>query len=180
MVIAGRPFNIYFRGALGVALLCGCQNVETWQKKPFSTLGVHLEANRDTPERNELVPISRDHPLMVNVEKSPFLDQGHVKEASIIDVRGGFALRLQFDRRGTWLLEQYSTANLGKHFAIFSQFPSPPDAKLNQGRWLAAPRINQRISNGVLTFTPDATREEADQIVLGLNNVAKQLKKGSE
>ena len=89
-------------------------------------------------------------------------------------------LRLQFDRRGTWLLEQYSTANLGKHFAIFSQFPSPPDAKLNQGRWLAAPRINQRIPDGVLTFAPDATREEAEQIVLGLNNVAKQLKKGSE
>src|SRR5438094_3754511 len=113
MVIAGRPFNIYFRAALAATLLCGCQNVETWHKKQFSTLGVHLEANRDTPERNELVPISRDHPLMVNVEKSPFLDQGHVKQASIIDGKGGFALRLQFDRQGTLLLEQYSAENLG-------------------------------------------------------------------
>jgi hypothetical protein len=26
-----------------------------------------------------------------------------------------------------------------------------------------------------LTFTPDATREEADQIVLGLNNVAEKI-----
>jgi preprotein translocase subunit SecD len=180
MVIVGKPFNTYLWAALAMALSCGCQNVEPWHEKHLSTLGVHLEANRDTTERNELVPISREHPFMVNVQKSPFLDQGHVKQATIIDGKGGFALSLQFDRRGAWLLEQYSGANLGKHFVIFSQFAIPPEAKLNQGRWLAAPRIDKRITDGVLNFTPDATREEAEQIVLGLNNVAKQLKKGSE
>jgi hypothetical protein len=28
----------------------------------------------------------------------------------------------------------------------------------------------------VLTFTPDASREETEQIVLGLNNVAKKVR----
>jgi hypothetical protein len=37
---------------------------------------------------------------------------------------------------------------------------------------------NKRISDGVLVFTPDASREEADRIVLGLNNVAKEAQKG--
>ena len=46
---------------------------------------------------------------------------------------------------------------------------------LAENRWLAAPVIPSRIGNGVLTFTPDASREEADQIVLGLNNVAKKV-----
>ena len=87
---------------------------------------------------------------------------------------------MQFDRHGSWLLEQYSTQNLGRHFAIFSQFAAPPDQKLNQGRWLAAPKLTQRITNGVLTFAPDATREEAEQIVVGLNNVAKKLHKTAE
>jgi hypothetical protein len=29
-----------------------------------------------------------------------------------------------------------------------------------------------------LSFTPDCTREEADRLVLGLNNVAKNIRKG--
>jgi hypothetical protein len=44
-----------------------------------------------------------------------------------------------------------------------------------ESRWLAAPVIPRRISNGVLTFTPDASREEADLIAIGLNNVAKKV-----
>ena len=44
-----------------------------------------------------------------------------------------------------------------------------------EARWLAAPRISQRIKDGVLVFTPDATREEAERIVRGLNNVAIKL-----
>jgi hypothetical protein len=45
---------------------------------------------------------------------------------------------------------------------------------LKDCRWLAAPVISHRIGDGVLVFTPDATREEAEEIALGLNNVAKK------
>ena len=175
-----KRFNTYLCLAAAMAMVCGCQSLETKRKKQFSTLRVHLEANRDTADRNQVVSISRANPVSVNVQKSPFLTEGDVKEAKVVEAVGGFALRLQCDRRGSWLLEQYSTDNLGKHFAIFSQFASPPEGKLNQGRWLAAPRINQRVTNGVLSFTPDATREETEQIALGLNNVAKKLKPAAE
>jgi len=37
---------------------------------------------------------------------------------------------------------------------------------------LAAPLIQRRISDGVLSFTPDATRADTDEIALGLNNEA--------
>jgi hypothetical protein len=40
--------------------------------------------------------------------------------------------------------------------------------------------IARRLTDGVLVFTPNATREEADEIALGLNNVAKKVKKQSK
>jgi hypothetical protein len=38
--------------------------------------------------------------------------------------------------------------------------------------------LSGRISNGLFAFTPDTTREEADRIARGLNNVAEQVRKG--
>jgi preprotein translocase subunit SecD len=106
------------------------------------------------------------------VEREAFLTEAFVSEAKVISVMDGFSLTLQFDRRGSLLLEQYSAGNRGRHFAVRVRFGK----NLDQTRWLAAPIIASRISNGVLTFTPDATREEADQIVLGLNNIAKKVR----
>ena len=100
-------------------------------------------------------------------------DGGQHCAAKVIDTPGGFAIEIQFDETGTWLLEQYSAANPGGHFVIFGQWGD----KLVNGRWLAAPLITHRIANGVLAFTPDCSREEADQLVLGLNNVAAQIRK---
>jgi hypothetical protein len=46
---------------------------------------------------------------------------------------------------------------------------------MKQARWIAAPVIHGRISNGSLVFTPDASREEADEIARGLTNIAKKI-----
>jgi preprotein translocase subunit SecD len=83
---------------------------------------------------------------------------------------GGFDLRIQFNSQGTWMLQNYSASNNGKHYAIFSQFGV--DGK--KARWLAAPVFNRLISDGVIQFTPDASREEAEEIARGLNNFAKK------
>src|SRR5262245_12685209 len=157
MISGGRRFNIYLHCLFALVLFCGCQSTETKRKKALSTLGVYLDSNRDAADKTEVISIPRDHGIPVTVQKAPFLTQNEVKEAKVIDVVGGFALRIQFDRRGSWLLEQYSSDRVGKRFAIFSQFAAPPDEKLNKGRWLAAPRINHRIADGVLVFTPDAS-----------------------
>ena len=80
---------------------------------------------------------------------------------------GGFSIVLRFDFHGKLALEHASTAYKGNRIAIHAQFP--------ERRWLAAPRVSTRITDGVITFTPDATREEAELIVQGLNNVAVKL-----
>jgi preprotein translocase subunit SecD len=171
MKIRWHRFNIYLALALAAAALCGCRTAsERKDRKLLSTLRLHLEASRDTTGFNEAVPIYREQPVMVNVEKIPFLNESNVSAANVVDVVGGFALRIQFDHAGTALLEQYSASSPGKRIAVFSQF----GVKLKDVRWLAAPVISRRITNGVFVFTPDATREEAEQIALGLNNVFKK------
>ncbi len=171
MKIRWGRFNIYL-AALFMVLLCGCRTPEA---KRLSALRIHLETNRDSTGRTEGVPIYRDKPFTVVIDKSPFLTESQVKQARIVDDVGGFQIEVEFERRGTWLLEEYSNSNLGKRFAIFSEFPKPGKEKGSVSRWLAAPLITRPIKDGILKFTPDATREEAARIVRGLNNLSKKL-----
>jgi hypothetical protein len=159
-------FNAYLAVALFALCGAGCQ---TFKKKEASTLRIHQEVNRDGTDKNGPVPVYRQNPVYVNVEHSPFLTEASIAKASLVDALGSFQIMIQYDRRGTWLLEQYSTAHRGRRIAIFSQF--------GQARWLAAPILQNRISDGLLVFTPDATREEAERIVRGLSNVARTMQK---
>ena len=171
MKIRWNRFNIYLVVALAAVAVCGCQIFGgTKAERQLSTLRLHLEASRDGTKANEPIPVYREKPVIVNVEKTPFLTEADVAEAKVIDEVGGFALRIRFNHAGTAILEGYTTENRGKKIAVFSQFGD----KIKDHRWLAAPVIAHRISDGVFTFTPDATREESEEIALGLNNVVKK------
>jgi hypothetical protein len=159
-------------GAL-LVLGAGCSTPEKKRDKELSTLRVHLEAALDGTKLIQPVAVLG---VPVNIETSPFLSEMDVESAKVVDILGGFALQVQFNRHGMWTLEEYSSTARGRHFAIFSQFGL--DNKT--ARWLAAPLIEQRITNGVLTFIPDATREEGEEIVRGLNNVAAKNKPALE
>jgi preprotein translocase subunit SecD len=172
MITGPNRFNIYLFLALAIAVAsCSTPNEEKQEDKPVARLGVHLETLPDPSASTMPVPIFRQSPVIINVEKRPILTEANMAEAKVVEYGGSFALQLQFDRRGAWLLESYSSSNPGRHFAIYCQF----GPKLKESRWLAAPIIPRRISNGILVFTPDATREETDTIVLGLNAVARQV-----
>jgi preprotein translocase subunit SecD len=90
-------------------------------------------------------------------------------EVVTIDEHGGFAIRIIFDEPGKFRLDNVTAANKGKRIVVMAQW--------TEVRWLAAPKINRRISDGVFVFTPDASREEAERIVNGLNNVIKKVRK---
>ncbi len=166
-------FNIYLALALAVVAAAGCRTSgDPKPKKLLSTLRLHLEVSRDISDANQAVPIYREKPIMVKVEKAPFLTEAEVASARVVDALGGLELQVQFDRRGSLILEEYTTANRGRRVAVFSQFGE----KIEAHRWLAAPFISRRITDGAFTFTPDASREEAEQIAAGLNNVARKVK----
>jgi len=175
MKIQRASFNTYLVLAmLLISSLCGAaenekKQDEPNQKKQASTLKLFLEVNQNMADHGQQVPLFRAKPVTVNVEKEPFLSEGNVDQASVLDQDGVVLIKVQFDKRGTWLLENMTASNPGKRIAIFSQF--------SEGRWLAAPLITRRVGDGVLIFTPDANRQEAERIVRGLNNVAAKVKK---
>jgi hypothetical protein len=172
MVVWTRQFNLYLALAAALALPCGCQTHR--QKEPVAALRVHIETNPNALGTSQTISVVRSDPVLVTIARNPILIEANIVAAKVIDSPGGFAIEIRFDENGTWLLEQYSAANPGGHFAIFGQWGE----KLANGRWLAAPLITHRIADGVLSFTADCSRAEADQLVRGLNNVAAQNRKG--
>ena len=167
-----RQFNIYLMLAVVPALFCGCQTPKT--DTLVSALRIHIEINPDSSGSSQAVSVVRSDPVLVTVAQEPILTEVNIVAARVFDTPGGFAIEVRFDETATWILEQYSAANSGRHFVIFGQWGD----KAADGRWLAAPTITRRIGNGVLAFTADVSREEADWLVLGLNNVAKKIHTG--
>ena len=175
MTTGRTRFNICLL-LLAAVLAAGCQT-HGKKDKEVSTLRVHMETIPDMLSFSRTVEVFRAHPVSITVDTSPFLTEANVASAKVVEsTNAGFDLQIHFDRRGTWLLEEYTTSNPGRHMAIFSEFGE----RLKHSRWLAAPIIRRRISDGILTFTPDATKEEAEQIAAGLNAVAKKIEEKSK
>lgn len=179
MIIRIARFNTYLLCAALLAVQFGCatddaKKEEKKKDKQVTALSLHLEAYRDDLGRTQAVPISRASDIKIYVDKDSFLDEAQIVEARVMDDHGSFTIFIQFDKRGTWLLENYTSSNPGKRVAIRAQWGE----KLDKMRWLGAPQITRRTSDGRMFFTPDASREEADEIVRGLNNVA--IKSGNQ
>lgn len=143
------------------------KNVKKSVGKEATRISFHIEMNPDGSDRCVQAQIYRQSPMTITVSRSPFLHEGFVERADVIDIMGTYAIRIKFDRTGTLMLDNITTSNKGRHIAIFCHF--------SDARWIGAPLITQRISDGVLVFTPDATRQEAERIVRGLNNVANAI-----
>lgn len=160
-------FNYYLLG-LALVVATGCvSSREREQRREQSEIQLFIEAESDIENKTAIAYVFRSAPVPVRIYKTPFLDGTDLVEANVADAVGGFVVQLAFTAHGRLVLEQVTTARRGARIAVYGIFPT--------GRWLAAPIIPGRITNGVLTFTPDMTREEAERLVRGLNNVAARL-----
>jgi preprotein translocase subunit SecD len=172
MKVCARRFNVFFALAAALVLLGGCQTA-TPLKDP-GALRIHIETEPGPDGTSQSVTVLRADPVVVTIAPGPILTEANLIAAKIIEAPGGFAIEVRFDEISASSLEQYTAANPGRHLVIYGHWGKTPA----EGRWLATPIITQRIGNGILSFTPDCSREEADQLVLGLNNVAAQIHKG--
>jgi hypothetical protein len=169
MKIRFASFNTYLTWlALLAPLLGGCLTTRS-EKRAEASLRFHLEANLDGTERSQAITIGRSDPFAMGVETRCFLTEFNIEQATVVDTPGGFALSIQFNKEGGWILEQYSTVNKGRRVAIAAEF--------GELRWIAAPVMRDRITNGLFVFTPDTTREEAEKIARGVNVVAEKVRK---
>ena len=170
MIIRRARFNSYFWLALlSATVFAGCQTEQGAKSKQIASLRVHLQATDDRL-KHSTAAVYRAAPINIPIEASPFLTELNVADAKVVESHGVLAMVIQFERKGTLLLENYTSTHPGRHFAIFSQYGE----KSELTRWLAAPVIHARITDGLLSFTPDATREECEQIALGLRNFARK------
>lgn len=171
------PFNTYLTLAV-LWLAAGCATVEEKRDvaskedkvdQQLTALRLHLQAEPSPgqPGKTMQVPIYRSRPVLVTVSTTALMSEHYVAKADMLDQGENFSIQLEFDRKGRWILETVTAQNRGRQLAIFCSF--------GHERWLAAPIIQQVVSDGKLTFTPDASREEAIRIVRGLNNVAKKM-----
>lgn len=131
---------------------------------------VHIESESSSAGTTKSISVERSQPVLINISVDPVLTEADVVSARLLDAPGGFAVELKFDQTAGWRLEQYSASNPGKHLAIFAQWSDKPA----DGRWLAAPIIVRRMANSMLVFTPDASHQEMEQWVKGLNEEAKK------
>jgi hypothetical protein len=161
-------FNIYLCSALSLLLFPGCKTGEKKDKDKVTIIELHMEVNSDGAKDNAPMSIGRNSAFEVNADKDPFLDAADLVSAKLVDDLGGFAIELKYNWKGTTLLDSMTTSYRGKRIAVF--------CKWDKERWLAAPKITRRITDGVFRFTPDCTHEEAESIIKGLTNVIKKLK----
>jgi hypothetical protein len=174
MKIHRQRFNIYLLAVMAACLVCGCRTAEGKRRHALSVISLCVEVNRSLAKPSQEVAVPRSSPIRLFVQSTPALGCANLVSAEVRnDPVGGFEICLEFDRQGKWILEQESVGNKGRRCAIYAQWGEAPKWKLNEGRWIAAPKFTTRIQDGKIYFTPDATREEAEQLVLGLNNVAK-------
>ncbi len=166
-----RRFNLYLVLLLALPW-CGCATFHK-KKAPEKTgaIRLHIESPMSLPEKTITITLLRSSPVVVTVETEPMLTEASLLAAALVETPGGFAVHLKFDETAGWMLEQATARNPGKHLVIFGQWG---ETKAD-GRFIAAPVINHRIADATVTFTPDASREEAQQMVDGLNNLAKIL-----
>ena len=172
-----RRFNLYFLPVVLLALVSGCvSNPFHHKDKPVGIVRIHIESEASNAGTTKTISVLRSDPVEVNISTDPILTEADVTKARLIESPGGgFDIELKFEETAGWRLQQFTAINPGKHLAIFAQWSE----KKEDGRWLAAPLILRHIDNGTLVFTPDASHEEAQKLVDGLNDAAKKRADGS-
>lgn len=174
--------NTYLLAA-AVAVAAGCATEKTPEDKPkgkskssrktIAVMRLFAQANPDGTSFTQEATIYRANPVRLSVSTSPLITELNIVRAELIDDIGGYSIRLFLDRSGALILENATTSHLNSRLAVYSAWGMD---KPGEGRWLSAVYIARRITDGVFSFTPDASREEAEQIVAGLNNMADKLR----
>jgi hypothetical protein len=163
-------FNIIL--AMFLLLPLGCKTSEERKKAKEATfMRFHIESNVDGTQHNMRVPVYRSNPIMVGVERDATLDEGFMDKVELVTVDefGNYAIKVTFNEQGAKRLDYVTSTYKGRRFVV--------QARWTETRWLAAPLVTKRITDGVFIFTPDASREECERIISGLKNVIAKLKK---
>src|SRR4051812_42544001 len=112
MKIRLARFNLYL--LLLTVFACGCKTGEERKHaKEASTMRFFLESGSSSAFHTGGVPIYRASPVMVSIDREPFLTEADLDTAAVVDARGGFSIRAQFNGHGALVLEGVTVAHRG-------------------------------------------------------------------
>lgn len=177
MESCGKGINS-FLSLIAVLALSGCASTKSEledgkaPKDAASIVRFFAESNMNPDWRARKVQVIRNSPVEIIISSEAFLDERDVTRARVVETPGGFAIAIEFTSHGLMALNMETSTLRGRRVVIYSRWN---EKKVAVERWLAAPQILRPIENGVIVFTPDCSREEADLFVLGLNEVAIKL-----
>lgn len=168
MTVMNRIFNLILLLGLSWATGCATSSKAKSDEETQTLISCHLESNDFGLDKTEEISVYRRRPEILRITKAAILDNADISRAVTVDRPGGVkSISIQFNQRGTLKLDSTTIANKSKRIAIRAAFP--------ESRWLAAVMIRNRIEDGILLFTPDATPEETERIVKGINELAEEL-----
>lgn len=177
MMLNAARFNTFLIMVFTLWFAAGCQTdpasaQKKKESKEASTLEIYVQINPNSggTEKFQHITLLRSAPMSLDVSTEPAVDSGNIEKAEVVEDFGAVAIKLTFNTHGQLMLDQVTAKNRGKRLAMFAKFDK-------EVRWLAAPVITKEIANGVLIFSPDASREETERIVRGLNNLIKKANK---
>ncbi|MCX6906778.1 MAG: hypothetical protein NTY01_01915 [Verrucomicrobia bacterium] len=150
-------WNTVFRSAAALLvcwLAAGC-------KEDTASLRVFLQASDRLPEGHRQVVVVRNPPMNVIVNPLSELSELDLVVAKAVKTTERKQLVLQFDGHGQRVIETFTGEHRGELYVL----------TIN-GAAVAAPLIRQVISDGTLVVEVDATDEELDKVVKGLNTAA--------
>lgn len=177
MESCGKGINT-FLSLIAALSFAGCASTKSEledgkaPKDAASVVRFFAESNMNPDWRARKVQVIRNSPVEIIIANEAFLDERDVARARVIDSVGGFAIAIEFTSHGLMALNMETSTLRGRRVVIYARWN---EKKVAVERWLAAPKITRAIENGVIAFTPDCTREEAELFVLGLNQVAIKL-----
>ena len=187
-----QRFNIYFLASV-LVLGAGCVTTKDPEKakstsstskskgkKPYSLVRLFIEVNPDGTTFTMPVAVYRANPATFVVNTTPVITEANVASADLVDDAAGFSIMVRMDRRGALQLENTTTAFRNSRLIVYGQWGTESKNDTSTGRWLGAVYISKRLADGVFTFTPDASREEALQFVEGINNTAERFRKNTD
>lgn len=204
MRIASRPFNSFFLAAAvalgwsgGYQALGAASSTDRSTNAPTSSQSSKPEDPKDPKKKVkkekpmamirffaevtddgtvQKVEVIRSFPQKFPIMREPFMDERDVARATLLETAdGGFVIRVDATPHGRQAMEMATVAINGRHVVIFCQW-NVDGQKQPEARWLGAPLVRTPLHNGSIVFSADCTREEAQRIVDGLNNVAVKLK----
>ena len=147
--------SLLFAALLGVG---GCKSTA---KHKYTALRVYLQTPAMLPESQRSTVVLTNPPLSVAVKRLPELSEIDLDKAEAVKTATRNQLVLHFDRRGRWIIQNFTTERRGELYVL----------TLNHVA-VAAPVIRETIADGKLVVDLDLTDEDVKKLAEGLNRAS--------